>query len=655
MPENINTTPLGDIERELAAAVDDRPVMVDVDRVSMVFNMASQQLNSLKEYAIALAKRELMFKEFRALDGVSFTVRKGDVFGILGTNGSGKSTMLKIIAGVLEPTEGTCTISGSIAPLIELGAGFDMELTARENIFLNGALLGYSKKFIQQHFDEIVDFAEVEKFLDMPMKNYSSGMVARIAFAIATVIVPEILIVDEVLSVGDFMFQQKCERRITQLIKEHDVTVLIVSHNNDQIERLCNKAIWIEKGHTRMMGSAADVCRAYRVLGGHVGSAESEAAVFSMLNSPTRVPEGLVSSVAGENRYGTAVKITEKCKFTQGGSVILASGDFSLPCMSAQGLSGMLDAPVLLSKNESLPDVVAQEIASLAPRRIVVLGGEDVLSSEVAEQAADAAGDGCTICRIDCNESVELARLIFDFGKHAAEEDGVPGWSKLAIIAHHDCLGDLITLSPLLFNQHIPVFYIRELGVIDDATAASIQGGDFTDLIALGVDKHIPDTFLAACAEHGVKSERLIGKNPYDANEKINDLITSGQVEGARLTIDNLIVSSVWNPADAFAAGAWAAKTDSAFLLEDPQNLDSVAHAISYIKKKGGSVKHLTFLGDSSQFGRLDKEMLGKAVQEALVDAGLADTGAEDAQPAETERTDLTSADAASANTQENE
>ena len=191
--------------------------------------------------------------------------------------------------------------------------------------------------------------------------------------------------------------------------------------------------------------------------------------------------------------------------------------------------------------------------------------------------------------------------------------------------------------------------------MIDDATAASIQGGDFTDLIALGVDKHIPDTFLAACATHGVKSERLIGKNPYDANEKINDLITSGQVEGARLTIDNLIVSSVWNPADAFAAGAWAAKTDSAFLLEDPQNLDSVAHAISYIKKKGGSVKHLTFLGDSSQFGRLDKEMLGKAVQEALVDAGLADTGAEDAQPAETESTDFTSTDAASANTQENE
>ena len=160
MPENINTTPL--VSKGAAnedAERDEREVMVDVSHVSMIFNMANQQLNSLKEYAIALARRELMFKEFRALDDVSFTVRKGDVFGILGTNGSGKSTMLKIIAGVLEPSRGTCTINGSIAPLIELGAGFDMELTARENIFLNGALLGYSKKFIQQHFDEIVEFA----------------------------------------------------------------------------------------------------------------------------------------------------------------------------------------------------------------------------------------------------------------------------------------------------------------------------------------------------------------------------------------------------------------------------------------------------------------------------------------------------------------
>lgn len=249
MSNTINTKPLLPIDQTCNEGGDDtRESAISVNHVTMVFNIASEQLNSLKEYVIAIAHRELMFKEFTALDDVTFEVKKGDVFGILGTNGSGKSTMLKIIAGVLDPTMGTCKINGNIAPLIELGAGFDLELTARENIFLNGSLLGYSKKFINQHFDEIVDFAEIEEFLDMPMKNYSSGMIARIAFAIATVIVPDILIVDEVLSVGDFMFQRKCERRIMQLIKEHDVTVLIVSHNNDQIERLCNKAIWIEKG-----------------------------------------------------------------------------------------------------------------------------------------------------------------------------------------------------------------------------------------------------------------------------------------------------------------------------------------------------------------------------------------------------------------------
>ena len=267
----------------------DQETMVGIDHVTMVFNIASEQLNSLKEYAIAFSKKELRFKEFRALDDISFEVKRGDVFGILGTNGSGKSTLLKIIAGVLEPTHGSVTVNGNIAPLIELGAGFDMELTARENIFLNGALLGYSKKFIEQHFDEIVEFAEVRDFLDIPMKNYSSGMVARIAFAIATVIVPDLLIVDEVLSVGDFMFQQKCERRIQSLIKDHGVTVLIVSHNNDQIERLCNKAVWIEKGHMRAIGDAREVCGIYRAIGGRSGSVESEQKILDLLNAGTPI------------------------------------------------------------------------------------------------------------------------------------------------------------------------------------------------------------------------------------------------------------------------------------------------------------------------------------------------------------------------------
>ncbi|MDO4807722.1 MAG: ABC transporter ATP-binding protein [Coriobacteriales bacterium] len=246
---------------------DSVPVVIDVNDVSMVFNKASEQYNSLKEYFIALARHELNFKAFRALNHVSFSVRRGEAFGLVGTNGSGKSTMLKIIAGVLEASEGTCTVTGSIAPLIELGAGFDMELTARENIYLNGALLGYRKEFIDEHITDIIAFAELEDFMDMPLKNYSSGMVARIAFAIATVAEPDILIVDETLSVGDFLFQQKCQRRIQELIGSGNVTVLLVSHSIEIVEAMCDRVCWIEKGQQRMTGPTDDVCAAYRNLG----------------------------------------------------------------------------------------------------------------------------------------------------------------------------------------------------------------------------------------------------------------------------------------------------------------------------------------------------------------------------------------------------
>lgn len=255
------------IREHRSRQTDDSEVIVSVDHVSVIFNIASERVQSLKEYFIKIVKHQLFFKAFTALDDISFEVHRGDVYGIVGTNGSGKSTMLKVIAGVLEPTEGSCTVNGSIAPLIELGAGFDMELTARENIYLNGAILGYSRDFINDHYDEIVDFAELQDFMDMPLKNYSSGMVARIAFAIATVVVPDLLIVDEVLSVGDFLFQQKCEEKIKDLILNHNTTVLIVSHNIDQIERLCNKAIWIEKSKPRMVGPAQEVCDAYKQLG----------------------------------------------------------------------------------------------------------------------------------------------------------------------------------------------------------------------------------------------------------------------------------------------------------------------------------------------------------------------------------------------------
>lgn len=237
---------------------------IEVNDVTMVFNMASAKLNSLKEYFIALARHELFFKEFKALKNVSFKVPKGSVVGLVGTNGSGKSTMLKIIAGVLEPTEGDCLVRGNIAPLIELGAGFDIELTARENIYLNGALLGYTKQFIDEHIEDIIDFAELHDFMDMPLKNYSSGMVARIAFAIATVTEPDILIVDETLSVGDVFFQEKCMNRIRSFIETGKVTVLFVSHDINQVEHLCQTAVWIEKGVKRMEGPVAEVCEAYR-------------------------------------------------------------------------------------------------------------------------------------------------------------------------------------------------------------------------------------------------------------------------------------------------------------------------------------------------------------------------------------------------------
>ena len=236
---------------------------IEVNDVSMIFNMASERLDNLKEYFIKLVKHELFFEEFHALKHVSFKVRRGEVLGLVGTNGSGKSTMLKIIAGVLEPSEGSVRVHGNIAPLIELGAGFDIELTARENIYLNGALLGYTKEFIDAHLDDIVDFAELRDFMDMPLKNYSSGMVARIAFAIATVTEPDLLIVDETLSVGDVFFQEKCLKKIRSFIDSGKVTVLFVSHSMDQVAKICDRCVWIEKGQQRMDGPTAEVLEAY--------------------------------------------------------------------------------------------------------------------------------------------------------------------------------------------------------------------------------------------------------------------------------------------------------------------------------------------------------------------------------------------------------
>ena len=236
---------------------------VELRNVEMHFNMSKEKLENLKEYFIKLVTRKLMYEDFVALDNISFDIKKGDVFGIIGLNGSGKSTTLKVISGILSPTRGTVETNGTIAPLIELGAGFDLELTARENIYLNGSVLGYSKKFMDEKFNDIVEFSEMQDFLDTPMKNYSSGMVARIGFAIATVTKPDILIVDEILAVGDFHFQEKCEKRINGMIND-DTTVIIVSHSIDQIERLCKHCVWLEKGKIKMIGDTQEVCAAYK-------------------------------------------------------------------------------------------------------------------------------------------------------------------------------------------------------------------------------------------------------------------------------------------------------------------------------------------------------------------------------------------------------
>ncbi len=238
--------------------------MIEINGVSMRFNMAKEKHESLKEYFVAMAKGKLQFEEFYALQDVSFNVEKGDFYGLVGLNGSGKSTLLKIIAGVFKPTVGNVTVRGTIAPLIELGAGFDMDLTARENIYLNGTVLGFTPKYIDEKFNEIVDFSELWDFLDVPLKNYSSGMVSRIAFAIATITKPDVLIADEILSVGDFLFQQKCEQRMRELMAD-GTTVILVSHSIEQIERLCNKVTWLEKGHVQMTGDTQTVCEAYKL------------------------------------------------------------------------------------------------------------------------------------------------------------------------------------------------------------------------------------------------------------------------------------------------------------------------------------------------------------------------------------------------------
>lgn len=236
--------------------------IIEVQNLTIKLNLASEEITSFKEYLIKIIKKQITFQEFYALKDISFCITKGDSLGIIGANGAGKSTLLKTLAGIYQPYEGFVRVDGMVAPLIELGAGFDGQLTARENIYLNGALFGYNRNFMQKKIEEIIGFAELGDFIDVPIRNYSSGMVARLGFSIATMVKPDILICDEILSVGDIKFQKKCEKRMDEL-KKSGCTLLFVSHSIDQVRKICNHTIYLENGTLKAYGKTEDICNSY--------------------------------------------------------------------------------------------------------------------------------------------------------------------------------------------------------------------------------------------------------------------------------------------------------------------------------------------------------------------------------------------------------
>ncbi|MDO5117049.1 MAG: ABC transporter ATP-binding protein [Eggerthellaceae bacterium] len=581
-----------------------KEVMVDVDHVSMIFNMASEQLNSLKEYFIAIAHGELRFKELRALNDVSFTVRKGDVFGILGTNGSGKSTMLKVVAGVLEPSEGSVTVNGHIAPLIELGAGFDMDLTARENIYLNGALLGYSKEFINQHFDEIVEFAEVQDFLDIPLKNYSSGMVARIAFAIATIIVPDLLIVDEVLAVGDFMFQQKCEDRIRTLIEEYDVTVLIVSHDTNQIERLCNKAIWIEKGNTRILGDAKEVCGLYRLLGGRVGSNEAEKAILDALNfefdeESIEIPR----SICGTDRFDTAIKLSEAAECIDSPAMVLFNDTRSIDAYIATSVCGFLNTTPQYLHNDAIPSATTLTAFKSRPQTVYAIGTKTSAEEIARGLSHEDYTPLVTVLESDlCLDSTETYRHFKSMGAT---------WNSTAIVysALDPNYGiSLLSLMPYVYVNHTPVFNVdgeegpeRILDVI----------GDFKRIVFVGTTKGRVTKIYEYATENGLEIVHFDGKEPYDANEQVNDWIAEEWAKDG-YTSFRIVVSSLTNTIDNTIVGAFAGSLHALLLFEDVKDIDSVSKALTYVGNHAQMIEGFEFLGDGNRFDNSEKLLICK-------------------------------------------
>ena len=237
-------------------------MIIKAENLTLCYRMSYDRIKSIKEYLVALVKRKVKYTDFYALDNVSFEINKGEVVGIIGNNGAGKSTLLKVIAGILRPTRGTVTLEGNVAPMLELGSGFDADLTGRENIYLNGAILGYSEEFLKEKFDEIVEFSELGDFINIPVRNYSSGMMMRLAFSIASMVSPDILILDEIMAVGDASFQEKSRARMMEMMS-HGTTVLLVSHSIEQIRQLCDRVIWLDHGKMLAIGDTQEICDQY--------------------------------------------------------------------------------------------------------------------------------------------------------------------------------------------------------------------------------------------------------------------------------------------------------------------------------------------------------------------------------------------------------
>lgn len=625
MPENVNTSTLSlgnESEQE-----DTRPTMVSVDHVSMSFNMASEQLNSLKEYAIKLVQRDLFFKEFKALDDVSFEVKKGDVFGIVGTNGSGKSTVLKIIAGVLDPSKGTCTVNGNIAPLIELGAGFDLELSARENIYLNGALLGYSKEFIDQNFDAIVAFAEVEKFLDMPMKNYSSGMVARIAFAIATIIVPDILIVDEVLSVGDFMFQKKCEARINELIEQHGVTVLIVSHSNEQISRMCNKAVWIEKGHARLQGDAAEVCRIYGALGGRTGDEESEKIVLDALaqSSDLENPPQDCMMIEGETANAICVKmVKEAWGESPLEAIALACSNTHSNSVTAAAFAAHFQIPILPIDQFIIPESLESYLLTTQPKTIYLFDSELQMGRSL-DQLKQLPWKPSIVTFSNPKSHFDFSYDAFLYGQKRGF------WSDhLAVISFTDN-PDAMAMAPYLYAHGIPVIFLMDQGdhaaqrdavlraceMLSQGKMSSdplIEPSKEVQLITIG--KHAADLVEQYDIEsQGQERIRITAVAASEESRRFAEMaefyVRDNQPDEAGEGKENcqsyrVCIASTTNWPELQSCGCCVPKMKGAFLLVDAASLESVKEAFLFLRSEAEQIDGLVFLGNGFTLNGLD-------------------------------------------------